>query len=262
MKKLWLLGLMLIFVLSLTSCAKLNIPDGDIKDFVSNFDGEKAFESVDYIYCQIFNTYYEGDYDDGNDIILGKHVSNAICDKRDNEYYYLLSTRASGNYVGEDARYNFNERTTLCYANYDKTGVYVAQVTDGVADVIEYDFDDVYKSCQSVFFTEVSGGYHTGGIYYGDYILKNISKYYKHFYLYDEDTLQFEINISTPTEDGNEILNVHKFSVDKYGLVKTVKTIAYYICGDKVTHTLVTEMYCVFDLKFEKYRDLDLFIKG
>ena len=65
MKKLWLLGLMLIFVLSLTSCAKLNIPDGEIKDFVSNFDGEKAFESVDYIYCQIFNTYYEGDYDDG-----------------------------------------------------------------------------------------------------------------------------------------------------------------------------------------------------
>lgn len=257
MKKLWLLGLMLIFVLSLTSCAKLNIPDGEIKDFVSNFDGEKAFNNVDYGKSYIVNTHYDGDYDDGNNIILGTHTSLAYFDKRDNEYYHYIETNASGNYVGEEARYNFNNRKTLCYANYDTSGVYVEQVTDGLYDSMEYDFDDVFKSCQSFFYSEVSGGFHTGGVYYGDYILKNISKYYKHFSLNESKTeLTFEINISTSTEDGNEILNVHKFIVNNYGLIVSVNTIAYYISGDKVTSTLITEMTCDYVTDFDKIRKL------
>lgn len=255
MKKLLLLGLMLISILSLVSCAKLDIPEGDIKEFVSKFDGEKAFNNVHYGTSYIVNTHYNGDYDDGGNEVIGKHTSLANFDKRDNEYYHYIETNASGNYVGEGKRYNFNNRKTLCYANYDASGLYVGQVTDGVLDELNYDIDDVFNSCQSFFYSEVSGGFHTGGVYYGDYILKNISKYYKHFSLNETKTeLTFEINISTPTENGNEILNCHKFIVNEYGLVVSVKTIAYYVSGDKVTSTLVTEMTCDYVTEFEKIR--------
>jgi hypothetical protein len=257
MKKFVLLGLMLISIISLVSCAKLDIPEGDIKEFVSKFDGEKAFNNVHYGKSYIVNTHYDGDYDNGGNEVIGKHTSLAYFDKRDGEYYHYIETNASGNYVGEEARYNFNNRITLCYALEDGSKVYSEQTTDGVADELNYDFDDVFNSCQSFFYSSVSGGFHTGGVYYGDYILKNISKYYKHFSLNEEKTeLTYEINISTPTENGNEILNCHKFVVNEYGLIVSVYTVAYYISGDKVTSTLVTEMTCDYVTNFEKIRNL------
>ena len=106
---------------------------------------------------------------------------------------------------------------------------------------------------KNFFYSEVSGGFHTGGVYYGDYILKNIEKYYKHFTLNEEKTeLTFEINISTPTEEKNEILNCHKFVVNAYGLVVSVKTTAYYISNNEITSTLVTEMNCDYVTEFDK----------
>ena len=135
--------------------------------------------------------------------------------------------------------------------------VYVEQITDGVSDEMDYDYNDVIKSVQNFFYSEISGGFHTGGVYYGDYILKNISKYYKHFSLNDDKTeLTFEINISTPTEEGNEILNCHKFVVNQYGLIVSVYTIAYHISNDEITQTLITEMNCDYVTEFEKITKL------
>lgn len=248
---------MLISLLSLVSCAKLDIPEGDIKDFVSNFNGEDAYMAVDYGKSYIVNTYYEGDLREGGNKVLGLHTSLAYFDKRNDMYYHYLETNASGNYVGEDARYNFNKQQTVCYANSDGSNLYVEQITDGKTDEMDYDMDDVIRSCKNFFYTEVSGGFHTGGVYYGDYILNNISKYYKHFSLNDDKSeLTFEINISTPTEEGNEILNCHKFVVNKHGLVVSVNTTAYYISNGKITQTLTTIMNCDYVTEFEKITKL------
>ena len=257
MKRLLLLFLMLRSLVSLSSCAKLDIPEGDIKEFVSKFNGEEAYKNVDYGQSYIENIYYEGDYRKGDNKVLGTHTSKAYFDKRNDAYYHYLETFASGNYVGEDARYNFSHQQTLCYANSDASNLYVEQKTDGKNDEMNYDIDDVVKSVQNFFYSEISGGYHTGGVYYGDYILKNISKYYKHFTLNDDKTeLTFEINISTPTEGGSEILNCHKFVVNEHGLIVSVHTIAYYISNDVITETLITKMNCDYVSQFEKLTKL------
>lgn len=257
MKKLLLLCLMLISLISFTSCAKLDIPEGDIKEFVSKFNGEDAYVNVHYGKSYIKNTHYEGDYRKGDNKVLGAHTSLAYFDKRNDMYYHYLETNASGNYVGEDARYNFSHQQTLCYSKSDGSNLYVEQKTDGKNDEMNYDLDDVIKSVQNFFYTEISGGYHTGGVYYGDYIISNISKYYKHFTLNDDKTeLTFEINISTPTEEGNEILNCHKFVVNEHGLIVSVYTIAYYIFDDVITQTLITEMNCDYVSEFEKITKL------
>lgn len=256
MKKFWLVISLLLIFLGTSCSTNLDIEDGKIKDFVSVFNGDEAYDLVDYGRCYIENTHYKGNYESSNEII-GKHTSKAYFDKRNDEYYHYIETTASGNYVGEEARYNFNNQKTLCYASLDKV-VYAVEVTDGVQEILDYDYDDIIKACQNFFYTEVSGGYHTGGVYYGDYILSSISKYYKHFHLDEEkNELSFEINISTPTEDGNEIVNCHNFVVNEYGLVLKVHTIAYYIVGEQIESTLVTTMECDYVTEFEKILKLE-----
>lgn len=241
-------------LLYFTSCAtRLNIPEGDIKEFVSAFDGGVAYENVNYGKSYIVNKRYEGE-----ETLVGTHTSLAYFDKRNNEYYHYIETNADGYFVGEDAPYQYNKQITVCYAKVDDPlNIYSKQYTDGVEDKLEYDFEDVVNSVKNFFYSEVSGGFHTGGVYYGDYILKNISKYYERFSLNEDKTeLTFEINTSTPTEEGNEILNCHKFVVNNYGLVVSVNTTAYYISNNEVTSTFVTEMYCDYVTNFEKILNL------
>ena len=238
-----------------TSCAyRFNLPEGDIKDFVSAFNGSFAYENVQYGKSYIVNKKYEGE-----EILLGTHTSYAEFDKRNNEYYHYLETTADGDFVGsEDAQYSFNKKITVCYAKEeDSLNIYAKQFIDGVEEKLEYDFEDVVNSVKNFFYSEVSGGFHTGGVYYGDYILKNIEKYYDRFSLNEDKTeLTFEINTSTPTEEGNEILNCHKFVVNNYGLVVSVSTTAYYIANNEVTSTFVTEMSCDYVTNVEKKLNL------
>ena len=254
MKKLWLF-ICMILVCLLSSCSSgLGIEEGEIKYFVSKFNGENAYNLVNYGQCYIVNTHYKGDFN-SSDKVIGKHTSLAYFDKRNDEYYHYIETNASGNYVGENA--SFNNQKTLSYVSKEKI-VYAEEITDGVKVKLDYDYDDAIKACKNFFYTEVSGGYHTGGVYYGDYILSNISKYYKHFKLNDLKTeLSFEINISTPTEDGNEIVNCHNFIVNEYGLVVRVHTIAYYIVGEQIESSLVTEMTCDYVTEFDKILELE-----
>ena len=231
-------------MLYFTSCAaRLDIPEGDIKEFVSAFDGGVAYENVHYGKSYIVNKRYEGE-----ETLIGTHTSTAYFDKRNNEYYHYLETTADGSFVGSaDAQYQFNNKITVCYGKEeDPLNIYAKEIIDGVENKLEYDFEDVVNSVKNFFYSEVSAGFHTGGVYYGDYILKNIAKYYERFSLNDEKTeLTFEINTSTPTEkEGSSIINVHKFVVNKYGMIISVNTTAYYTTNDEVISTLVTEMTC------------------
>ena len=242
-------------LLYFTSCAaRLNIPEGDIKEFVSAFDGSVAYENVLYGKSYIVNKRYEG-----RDDLLGTHTSLAYFDRRNGDYYHYLETTADGAFVGPaDKQYQFNHKITVCYANEeDPLNIYTKQLVDGVEEKLEYDFEDVVSSVKNFFYSEVSGGFHTGGVYYGDYILKNITKYYDRFSLNEDKTeLTFEINISTPTEEGNEIINCHKFVVNNYGLVVSINTTAYYYSNNEVTSTFVTEMSCDYVTNVEKILDL------
>ena len=254
-KKLVLLGLVLISLLYFTSCASLNIPEGDIKDFVSQFDGEKAYIEYTHGSSVIVNKRYDGEFG----ILTGTHTSNAKFDKRDGKYYHSLETIVDGSFVGlEENQYKFNHQLTICYVDDEKPNeIYSKQLTDEKVDILEYKYEDVLNSVKHFFYSEVSGGFHTGGAYYGDYILNNISKYYKLFSLNEEKTeLTFEINISTPTEANNEIVNCHKFIVNKDGMVISVNTTAYYLENKQVVSTLVTEMTCDYVTNVEKKLDL------
>ena len=238
-----------------TSCAyRFNLPEGDIKDFVSAFNGSVAYENVHYGKSYIVNKRYEGE-----ETLIGTHTSYAIFDKRDNEYYHYLETTVDGSFVGtDDAQYQFNKKITVCYGKEeDPLNVYAKEIVDGVENKLEYDFEDVVSSVKNFFYSEVSAGFHTGGVYYGDYILNNISKYYERFSLNEKKTeLTFEINTSTPTVEGNEILNCHKFVVNNYGLVVSINTTAYYISNNEVTSTFVTEMSCDYVTNVEKILNL------
>ena len=183
---------MLISIVCLGSCTALDIPEGDIKEFISTFNGEEAFNNVHYGKSLITTTKYEGNLDKE----IGKTVSVAYFDKRNDEFYHYLDTKVEGTFYGEEANeYDFNNQITMCYSKKDDpTTIISQQLTDGEFKNLEYEYDDVIKSVESVFYSEVTAGFHIGGIYYGDYVLKNISKYYEKFSLNDEKTeLTFEI---------------------------------------------------------------------
>lgn len=254
MKKFLLIGLILISIVCLNSCTNLNIPEGDIKDFISNFNGENAYINVHYGKSYIVNTKYDGNMENE----VGKHTSLAYFDKRNNEYYHYLETNAEGVFYGEDATYSFKNQVRVCYAkNDDPSTIISKEITDGEQKDLEYKYEDVINSVKNFFYSEVNAGFHTGGTYYGDYILKNIAKFYDRFSLNEDKTeLTFEINISTPTEDGNEIVNCHSFVVDSFGMVINVKTIAYYLVNNAIDTTLVTEMNCDYISEFDKILSL------
>lgn len=255
MKKFLLICLVLLSIVYLGSCTKIEIPEGDIKDFISNFNGEEAFINVHYGKSFITTTKYEGNMENE----VGKTTSLAYFDKRNDEYYHYLETHVSGSFYGEDENeYNFNHQIILSYSKKDDPTTIISQkLTDGELIDLEYEYDDVIKSVESFFYSEVTAGFHSGGVYYGDYVLNNIQDYFQKFSLNEEKTeLTFEINISTPTEDGNRIVNSHSFVINTYGLIINVKTIAYYIVGEKVDSTLVTEMNCDYITEFEKKLNL------
>ena len=255
MKKFLLICLILLSIVYLGSCTTLEIPDGDIKNFISNFDGEEAFKSVHYGKSLITTTKYEGNMENE----IGQTKSLAYFDKRNDEYYHFLETHVSGSFFGEgENEYNFNHQIIMSYSKKDDPTTIISQkLTDGELKNLEYEYDDVIKSVESFFYSEVTAGFHSGGVYYGDYVLQNVSKYYEKFSLNEEKTeLKFEINISTPTEDGNEVVNCHKFIVDKYGMIISVETIAYYLVDGKVITTVVTEMTCDYVTEVEKIFDL------
>lgn len=256
MKKFLLICLIFISIVYLGSCTTLEIPEGDIKSFISNFNGEEAFQNVHYGKSFITTIKYEGNLEKE----IGKTTSIAYFDKRNDEFYHYLKTNVEGTFFGEEANeYNFHNQITMCYSKKDDpTTIISQQLTDGELKNLEYEYDDVIKSVESFFYSEVTAGFHVGGVYYGDYIIKNAPKYYQKFSLNEEKTeLTFEINISTPTEDGNRIVNSHSFVVNSHGLIIKVKTIAYYIVSEQVDSTLVTEMNCDYITEFEKILNLE-----
>lgn len=216
-RKGFLILLLAFTVMGLSSCTT-KIPDGEIKDFVDKLDYDRAYEHVTHGKSTIIATYYVDGVEDG------KITTITSIDKTDKKYH-LMETSLSGSYYGTGMdQFNYYTQETLCFIN-DSDQVEVYQKTDGQSTDIQYTPEDVDTSIKNFFYTKLEAGYHSGGVYYGDYIMSNCGKYYNFFSLNDEKSeLTFSINSVSQGTDGKEIITMHRFTVDGYGMVLSLST--------------------------------------
>ena len=188
--------LLVIVSFALTSCAS-EIPEGNIKDFVMEIDYDKSYEYIKTGKSVITSTYYENKVEDGK-VVLTTYID------KDSMYYYTLK-EVSGSYFGNDKDdYNFYQQEILSYFD-EANNVVVYQKTDGILDNVSYSEEDVTDSVKSFFYSDVTSNYHSGGVYYGDYILANVANYYQFFSLNDDETEDEEDLSETEEELDDEL---------------------------------------------------------
>lgn len=213
--------LSLIATIGLCSCTT-KIPDGEIKNFVDKIDFDRAYEHVSYGKSSLTATHYiDGEEDGKIEIITYMDKSQAK--------YHLMTTKLSGSYHGTGMdQFDYYSQDVLCYINASNN-VEVFKKTDGVLEDISYTPEDVDTSIKNFFYSKVDAGYHSGGVYYGDYILSNCGKYYNFFSLNEEKTeLTFSINSVSKGTNDKEIITMHHFTVDEYGMVLSLTTKSFY----------------------------------
>lgn len=218
MKK-YIILLLLVMVVGLTSCSK-QIPDGDIKDFVEALDYETAYSFVQNAQSYTTVKHFENGEEDG-------HLSmNITIDKENTSYYYSESIVDGYFYGNKEGQYDFHSQNTLCYMN-DETSVVVYRTTDGNADSIQYSPEDVLLSLHNFFYTELEAGIYRGGFYYGDYVRLNCAQFYELFSLNEtKDELTYSINTVTKDKDNTDILNMHSFTINAYGMLIRLSSVA------------------------------------
>ncbi len=245
MKKIFL-GFLLVIVLVLTSCGK-KIPEGDIKDFVSMLKYSDAYDYVDNAKSVTTIKHYENKQEDG---CLEMEI---WIDKKDIKYRYSKSYVNGYFYGDKEGQYTFNNQETICYT-YDNEAIYAYQKTDNKYDDIKYSPDDVNLSINNFFYTELEAGIYRGGFYYGDYVRINCANYYQQFSLNEDKTeLTYSINTVTKDRDGYEILTMHSFTINSYGMLLSLSSIAKNNEKGLKTET-VTKI--VYNTSFEKIMEL------
>lgn len=225
------------------------IPEGKIKDFVENIEFENTFNNVHI----------------GESVIQAKHFENGgevgsitittYIDKTSDYNYYYQKTEVSGNYHGtEEDQYPFFKEEMLFYLEKEDT-IIGQKKTDGADNEIVGSYDNIKTYTDEFFYLKLDAGYHSGGVYYGDYVLANCGKYYNEFSLNEEETiLTYAINVKSNDIDNNEIITMHKFSVDKYGMLLDLSSTTFYVenPGNKVETTI----HCDYSGNFTKVYSL------
>ena len=208
-----------LVVMGLTSCSK-QIPEGDIRDFVEQINYDTAYSFVKNAQSNTTVKHFENGEEDGHLIM------DISIDKEDISYHYSES-QVSGYFYGmKEGQYSFYSQKTLCYM-YDDANVTVYQTTDTMADTIQYSPEDVMRSIYDFFYTELEAGIHRGGFYYGDYVRLNCAKYYELFSLNEaKDELTYSINTVTKDKDNTDILNMHSFTINTYGMLVRLSSVA------------------------------------
>ncbi|MDE6046991.1 MAG: hypothetical protein K2M08_01895 [Anaeroplasmataceae bacterium] len=237
--KLLVLGIVGLSVF--TACTQ-KIPEGDIKDFVELIRFTNAQEHVVTGISQIQSIYSVEDEEKGRVTITTQ------IDQR--KKYYYSNTEVSGSYVEE---YTFHNQQVLSYVNSDDT-ISSFKKTDDVSQDISYNLEEVYKLISTFFYTKVEGGYHQGAVYYGDYVVANCAKFYSCFSLNEEKTiLTYQVNTSQRNEEGDEILTMHYFTVDAYGMILSLHTKSMVLEKNIVIDTTIE---CSYNTPIEKKLEL------
>lgn len=234
--------LLVVLVIALNSCTK-EIPKGDIKDFVDNINFDKTYEAIETARGTTTVSYYL------NKNLEGQIISYTEIDK--NNSYSYSKNEVSGSYYGNGVgQYNFNLREVVSYLDEDKMAVAYEKLDQEQTVDFKYTMEDVNLSYNNFFYTELESSYHRGGYYYGDYIHANCGKYYEYFSLSeDKKYLTYSINLLTEGPEQEEILTLHSFKVNEYGLIvelsSTVKNNAKGIVS-------TTTMACEYNIKIDK----------
>ncbi len=242
MRKLYLL-LLIVFVFTLTSCKRYEIPEGPIKEFVDQLDYEKAFKHVNTGKSVITASFYLDDALDGQ-----VQVTTYI--DKTNHYYQYMNTDVSGSYFGTgDGQYNYHNQQTLTYMT-DQEEVKVFKTTDSIAEEIKYREEDLIQSVNNFFYQKLESGYHSDGVYYGDYIIANCGKFYSLFSLdTDKKELTYEVNTSNYNSLNQEIVTMHHFVVDEYGMIISLTSKSINIETNTVIETTIE---CEYNIDIEK----------
>lgn len=246
MKKAFLVIICLLLLL-LTGCTA-EIPEGDIKDFVDKLDFNVAYQHVQTGKSIITATYYV------NDEIDGQVCSTTYFDKTDDIKYHYITTDVYGSFVGDNSgQYSYNNQQILAYLE-SEDNVTVYKKTDGELEDISYRLEDLNIAINNFFYLELEAGYHRGGVYYGDYIIANCGKYYSCFSLNEDKTiLRYAVNTSSINSEGDEIVTMHDFIVDKYGMVISLTSKSIYVEKNIVMETTIS---CEYNIEIEKLREL------
>lgn len=232
--------------LGLFSCS-VDMPEGEIRDFVNNISYETAYEYVEYGISKVTASHYIDGISDGN-------ISTTTYIENKEKGYYLLDTDLSGIYYGTGVdQFNYNEMSTLIY--YENDAIVSSKKTDSVIEDLGYLDDEFKTSIYSFFYTQEESGYHTGGMYYGDDVKMNCGKYYNFFSLNEEKTeLTYEIN-SVSSNEGKEIITMHSFTINEYGMLLKLKTKSFYTeTKDTYMETIIE---CKYNENFEKIYSLE-----
>ncbi|MDE7263386.1 MAG: hypothetical protein K2N64_01815 [Anaeroplasmataceae bacterium] len=234
--KLSLFALGFLGAFALTSCA-LQIPDGDIKEFVEQIDFAHAKEQVVTGTSYIQAIYSENDEEKGR-ISITTQIDQS-------DKYYFSSTEASGSYTEE---YNFEQQQILCYAEEDTIQAF--KKTNENFEDVTYNVDDLYQLISTFFYTKVEGGYHQGAVYYGDYVVANCAKYYPCFSLNENKTiLTYEVNTAQKNTEGDEIVTMHHFEIDAYGMILSLHTKSMVMEKNIVIDTTID---CTYNTQIDK----------
>ena len=215
-KKICLLGLLFFLLFSLVGC-NIEIPEGEIKNFVLNFDYNKSVENISIAESTMVSWIYKVG------ALEGSISTYTYIDHSKNLYHYS-KTIVSGNYYGTGLdQFNYYEKETI--SDIDEKGNAIAyEKTDGKIEVMSYSPSDIEYLINSFFYSELESGYHQGGMYYGDYISTNCAKYYECFSLLDEKIFQYKINTISKDEKEQEVITMHKYTVNEDAMLLELTT--------------------------------------
>lgn len=243
------LGLLFICLLSFisVSCSK-SIPEGDIKDFVDRINYDQTFQHVNSGKSIITATYYI------DDKIDGQICSTTYFDKTEDSLYHYINTDVSGSFIGnKGGQYAYCNQQILSYLE-SEDNVKVFKKTDGIDEDIFYHFEDLNTAINNFFYSELEAGYHRGGVYYGDYVIANCGKFYSCFSLNEDKTLlRYQVNTSSINSEGDEIVTMHDFIVDEYGMIITLLSKSIYLARNIIMETTIS---CEYNIEIEKIKTL------
>lgn len=217
MKKLLNIFCLFLVMFSLVSCQNRELPEGEIKNFIENFDYDKAYSSVSSMESIITSKTLEF-----NDEV-GSIISTTNFINKENEKYYYLKKEVSGNYIGSEAsQYQYKSDETLAYIKDDT--VIATQKLDDTLSELKYQKEDVIRSITNTFYLELESGFHRGGVYFGDYVLVNAYKFYDHFKITEDNLLDYSINVASKNELGEEIVTMHHYTLNNLGIIVNLET--------------------------------------
>lgn len=241
-KKISLIGLFLLLLFILAGCNK-EIPDGDIKDFVLSFNFDQSFEKTNIAESTMVSSIYK----DG--VLEGSITTYSYIDHT-NLLYHYSKTEVSGSYYGTGIdQFDYHIKETISYID-EKGNAVGYEKTDGRIETMTYSPSDIEYLVNSFFYTKLDAGYHQGGMYYGDYISTNCAKYYDCFSLLDEKTLQYQINTISKDENKQEVVTMHKYTVNEYGMMLNLSTKTMF----RLNTDTYTETSLVCDYKSQFYK--------